>query len=165
MKDTVLTFQPISVLFEHDEYSHFPTKAGFYTSKIPESTSTYNSFAEFQEQNDRLERRRKLILSLCIPLGILFFTIIDGIIACVCHRKKKARAKTDQREAELVESAVAAVHKSSVTETTSASTPVYATPVSVVSERQDRSTMYTSPTSSQALEEEMRLAEDERRLA
>lgn len=64
-----------------------------------------------------------------------------------------------------MEPAVAAVHKDGVTETTSASTPVYPTLVSVVSERQDTSTMYTSPTSSQALEEEMRLAEDERRLA
>lgn len=157
--------------FEHDDYSHFPTKTGFYTSKIPESTSTYNSFDEFLEQNARFERRRKLLLSLCIPLGILFFTIIGGIIACVRHRKKKARAKREQRDAEIVERAVAAVQKGGATAaltettTTSTSTPVYPAPASVVSERRDRNTMYTSPTSPQALEEEIRLAEDERRLA
>ena len=169
VRDTVLTFQPISVRFEHDDYSHFPTKTGFYTSNIPESTSTYNSFDEFQEQNARFERRRKLLLSLCIPLGILFFTIIGGIVACVRHRKKKARAKREQREAEIVERAVAAVQKggasAAMTETTSTSTPVYPAPASVVSERRDRNTMYTSPTSPQALMEEIRLAEDERRLA
>lgn len=165
MTDTVLTFQPISVRFEHDEYSHFPAKTGLYTSKIPESISAYNPFDEFQEQNARFERRRKLLLSFCIPLGILFFTIIGGIIACVRLRKKKARAKRDQREAEPVEHAVAAVHKGGVTETTSASPLVYPALASVVSERQDRSTMYTSPTSPQALEEEMKMAEDERRLS
>ena len=169
MTDTVLTFQPISVRFKHDDYVHVPTKTGFYTSKFPEPTSMYNPSDDPHEQNARFERRRKLLLSLCIPLGILFFTIIGGIIACVRHRKTKARAKRAQRDTEMVERAVAAVQKggttAAVTETTSASTPLYSAPVSVVSERRDRNTIYTRPTSPQALKEEISLVEDERRLA
>lgn len=171
MRDTVLTLQPISVRFEHDDYLHVPTKTGFYTSTIPEPTSTYNPFDDPHEQNARFERRRKLLLSLCIPLGILFFTIIGGIIACVRHRKTKARAKRAQRDAEIVERAVAAVQKggttAAVTETTSTSTstPLYSAPTLMVSERRDRNTIYTRPTSPQELKEEISLVEDERRLA
>lgn len=63
------------------------------TTKTRRPTS-YGDDTQAERSEVISPRMRKLLLGLCIPLGVLFFSIISYIIWYIRHRRKKSKASS-----------------------------------------------------------------------
>lgn len=90
-RDVVLTLAPLLVRYANPTATHTPTETVYGTAF---NTSYHGSlWSEDDEPSGAVSpKMRKLLLGLCIPLGILFFSAISYIIWYIRRRGKKNKA-------------------------------------------------------------------------
>lgn len=83
--NTRLIFVPLMVRFANPTATYRPWRTT--------ETRRPTSYSAWEEPSEAISPRlRKLILGLCIPLGVLFFSVVSYIIWYVRHRRKRSKA-------------------------------------------------------------------------